>query len=53
MKYCEMLENIDDADIEHYRALVSARGASMNDEMDVSFLAVLKEEGYEIGEEVA
>ena len=53
MRYYEMLNEIDDLNVEHFRALVSAGGAKMDDEMDAAFRDVLKEEGYEIGEEVA
>lgn len=53
MQCYEMLNEIDGADEGHFRALVGARGARMDDEMDPEFIKMLKEEGYEIGEEVA
>jgi hypothetical protein len=48
MKYEEIL-NIaqNDDELQHLRALISARGAKMDDEVDSDFLSVLAEEGYE------
>lgn len=36
----------NDDELQHLRALISARGARMDDEVDVYFLCMLAEEGY-------
>lgn len=48
--YQDLLDNTDD--IQHMSALISSRGAKMDEEVDQDFLDVLKEEGYRV-EEVA
>jgi malonyl CoA-acyl carrier protein transacylase len=53
MKYEEILDIAqNDDEIQHLRALISARGARMDEEVDTDFLSMLAEEGYNI-EEVA
>jgi len=51
MKYEEILNIAQSNDeIQHLRALVSARGARMDEEVDADFLNMLAEEGYDIEE---
>ena len=38
----------NDDEIQHLRALISARGAKMDEEVDTDFLGMLAEEGYEV-----
>ena len=53
MKYDDILNMAqNDDDLQHLGALINARGAKMNEEVDADFLSVLAEEGYNI-EEVA
>ena len=49
MKYKEILDIAqNDDEIQHLRALISARGAKMDEEVDTDFLSMLAEEGYNI-----
>ncbi|HPL94748.1 MAG TPA: hypothetical protein PLK02_06580 [Paludibacteraceae bacterium] len=50
MKYKEILDMAQDEEIQHLRALISARGTKMDEEVDTDFLSMLAEEGYEVGE---
>ena len=53
MNYGEILDMAQDYDeIQHLRALISARGAKMDEEVDTDFLSMLAEEGYNIEERV-
>ena len=52
MKYKEILDMAQDEEIQHLRALISARGAKMDEEVDTDFLSMLAEEGYNIEERV-
>ncbi|MFA5752947.1 MAG: hypothetical protein WC910_07765 [Bacteroidales bacterium] len=53
MNYEEILDIAqNDDEIQHLRALISARGAKMDEEVDADFLSMLAEEGYNIEERV-
>lgn len=48
MKYEEIFDIAqNDDEIQHLRALISARGARMNEKVDADFLSTLAEEGYD------
>ena len=48
MNYEEILDIAqNDDEIQHLRALISARGARMNEKVDADFLSMLAEEGYD------
>lgn len=46
MQYCDLLNKYPE-DEQHLRALISARGVDLSDEVDEAFMDVLDEEGYE------
>ena len=49
MNYGEIFDIAqNDDEIQHLRALISARGAKMDEEVDTDFLSMLAEEGYNI-----
>lgn len=45
MRYEQLLDAFD-YDIDHLRALMSARGVTLLDEVDNDFIDVMREEGY-------
>ncbi len=45
MRYEQILD-VFDSDIQHLRALMSARGVKETDDVDSDFIDVLREEGY-------
>ena len=48
MNYGEIFDIAqNDDEIQHLRALISARGARMNEKVDADFLSMLAEEGYD------
>ena len=45
MRYEELMDAFE-SDIQHIRALMSARGVKETDEVDSDFIDVMREEGY-------
>ena len=45
MRYDELMDAFE-SDIQHIRALISARGIKETDEVDSEFIDVMRDEGY-------